>query len=85
MKAIITLMFIVFFGAMAQANGQELAKVDTIEMDVVLVADYALGEPTVEEVVVGPSKGLVRLYRSKYSRVKKALSFSTRYSRSKLA
>ncbi|SHJ27666.1 hypothetical protein [Pseudozobellia thermophila] len=85
MKAIVTLVFVIFFGVVAQANDQVETKVDTIEMEVVPVIDSAFSGSTVEVVAVGPSKSIVRLYRSKYSRVKKALSFSTKYSRSKLA
>ena len=78
MKAIITLIAIIFFStfAVAQNNTEEI-KVDTIAKGVVLVNE-------VEETINEDNK-IARLYMFKNSRVKKELSFKTKRDRSKLA
>ena len=78
MKAIITLIAIIFFStfAVAQSNTEEI-KVETISKSVVLVNEV---EQTVNE-----DNKIARLYMFKNSRVKKELSFKTKRNRSKLA
>lgn len=79
MKAIVTLLFIVFIGIAAQAqNTTEEVKVQTIEMNIVT-------ETAVEEVVIEKNAEVARLYRRANSRVKKALSFTTKRDRAKRA
>ncbi len=71
MKAIITIIFILFIGVAAQAQDAKEVKVVTVEKTVVI--------KTSEETKVA------RLYKFKNSRVKKALSFTTKRNKAKLA
>ncbi len=83
MKAVLTLILIVTFGAFALANTASNGKVDTIEMGVVLdTGAYTLN--TVEEVTFSETS-IARLYRRENSRVLKALSFTTKRNRAKMA
>ncbi len=83
MKAVLTLIFIVTFGAFALANTASNGKVDTIKMGIVLdTGAYTL--TSVEEVATGETS-IARLYRRENSRVLKALSFTTKRSRAKMA
>lgn len=77
MKAILTIIAVIFFGtvAMAQDISKEV-KVETVTVGITLDI----------EVVEGQKENKVaRLYMFKNSRVKKALSFKTKRNRSKLA
>ena len=79
MKAIITLLFVLFIGIAAQAqNTTEEVKVQTIEMTIVT-------ETVSNEVVTEKTTEVARLYRRSNSRVKKALSFTTKRNRAKMA
>ncbi|MBT8300763.1 MAG: hypothetical protein KJO63_05490 [Maribacter sp.] len=72
MKTILTLIFVLTIGAAAQAQDAKVdVKVETIEMSIVTTTN---NENTV-----------ARLYKFKNSRVKKALSFTTKRNKSKLA
>ncbi|MBT8298055.1 MAG: hypothetical protein KJO52_06945 [Maribacter sp.] len=72
MKTILTLIFVLTIGAAAQAQDAKVdVKVETIEMSIVTT--------TTNENTVA------RLYKFKNSRVKKALSFTTKRNKSKLA
>ena len=86
MKAIITLALIITFGATALANTNNThdIKVETIEMGIVLdtSADAAID---FEEVEASKEKEVARVYRTKNARVKKAISFTTKRNRAKLA
>ncbi|PWL38309.1 hypothetical protein DKG77_08505 [Flagellimonas aquimarina] len=75
MKAILTIIAIIFFGtlAMAQDTAKEV-KVETIAMGVELNIEI---QETETEVA--------RLYMFKNSRIKKELSFRTKRNKSKLA
>ncbi len=77
MKAIVTIIFIIFFGITAQANNE--VKVETIEMTVVLTSE------TKNEVKTETTTEVARLYKFKNSRVKKALSFTTKRNKAKMA
>jgi len=83
MKSIAILIFILIFGASALANTESHAKVNVIEMGVVLDngGDSASRRSQIE---VGTKNGVARLYKFKNSRVKKALAFATKHSQSKL-
>jgi hypothetical protein len=86
MKAILTLILVLAFGAaaMAHSNITSDEKVETYALDIVL--DSSLDRSfIVKEVVNAGEKKIARVYRSKNSRVKKALSFTTKKSRPKLA
>ena len=74
MKAIATIIFIIFFGIVAQAqNNTQEVKVETIEMTIV---NTTAKETTTE---------VARLYKFKNSRIKKELSFSTKRNIAKMA
>jgi len=86
MKAIITLALVIIFGATALANTNDThdIKVETIEMGIVLDTgvDTAID---FKEVETSKEKEIARVYRSKNARVKKAISFSTKRNKAKLA
>ncbi|WP_425236383.1 hypothetical protein [Ulvibacterium sp.] len=79
MKTLITLIFVLFIGITAQAQDTTSeVKVATIEMGIVT--------ETVEEGVSFENKTEVaRLYKRSNTKVKKALSFTTKRNRAKLA
>lgn len=78
MKAIITLIAIIFFGtfAVAQKTTKEV-KVETITASVVLIKEV--------KQAVNEDNKVARLYMFKNSRIKKELAFKTKRNRSKLA
>ncbi|MFH6601921.1 hypothetical protein ACEZ3G_00420 [Maribacter algicola] len=79
MKTIATLIFVLFVGMAAQAqNTTKEVKVETIEMSIVT-------EITVEKTVTEKNTEVARLYRRSNSKVKKALSFTTKRDRAKMA
>jgi hypothetical protein len=72
MKTIVTLIFVLFIGVAAQAQDAKVdTKLETVEMSIVT--------PTIKENTVA------RLYKNKNSRVKKALTFTTKRNSAKLA
>ncbi|MFK5972782.1 MAG: hypothetical protein QM485_05830 [Flavobacteriaceae bacterium] len=72
MKTIATLIFILFIGVAAQAqDASEEVKIETVEMTIVT--------PAAKE------NSVARLYKFKNSKVKKALSFTTKRNKAKLA
>ncbi|MDG1572392.1 hypothetical protein OZ410_08695 [Robiginitalea sp. M366] len=74
MKAIVTLIFVLFIGVAAQAQVRPAqVKVETLQMELVQVAEIQQNMATAKQVA--------RLYRRSGSRVKKALSFGTRKDR----
>jgi len=79
MKNILTIVFVIFLGVFAQAQNKTAeVKVEAVEMSVVIVTEITVTEKENTEEVA-------RLYRRANSRVKKALSFSTKRNRSKMA
>ena len=75
MKTIATLIFVLFIGLSAQAqNASEAATVEVIEMAIVK-----------EDVKLETKTEVARLYKFSNSRVKKALSFTTKKNKSKNA
>lgn len=83
MKAIITIILVVFFGTFAFAQDAKTeVKVDTIEMGVVLTENVS--EVSIE-IEINNDKETARLYKFKNSRVKKALVFATKRNASKFA
>ena len=80
MKSILTIIFVITLGVFAQAqNTTTEVKVATVEMSVVVTSDSAMDtgiENTLE---------VARLYRRSNSTVKKALAFSTKRNRAKMA
>ncbi|ADY27881.1 MULTISPECIES: hypothetical protein [Cellulophaga] len=78
MKAIITLLFIITVGVTAQAQEAKVTpvlKMETTEIKAAVVKKEAVQQET----------KVARLYKFKNSKVKKALSFSTKRSKSKIA
>ncbi len=77
MKAILTLIFIIFIGVAAQAqNNSKEIKVETITMGI---------EMNLEAVTSSKDTSVARLYMFKNSLVKKELSFTTKNDKAKLA
>lgn len=68
---------------MAHPNVTSDEKVNKHAVDLVL--DFSADGIVADEETVTAEKQVVRVYRSKNSRVKKALSFTTKKSRPKLA
>jgi len=82
MKTILTLLFVLFIGVAAQAQSSVVkakeAKVETIEMGIVTLTQL-------EEVTTEKNSEVVRLYKFKNSRIKKALKFTTKRNKAKMA
>ncbi|MEO9892307.1 hypothetical protein, partial [Aurantibacter sp.] len=79
MKTIATLIFVLFIGVAAQAQTATTeVNIDTVEMTIST-------EITVEEATAEKNTEVARLYRRTNSRVKKALSFTTKRNRAKKA
>ncbi len=75
MKAIVTIIFILFIGLTAQAQDKAAeVKVETVKTEIVQVTEIAQEDNAV-----------ARLYRRPNSRVKKALNFTTKRNKAKLA
>ncbi len=78
MKTILTLIFVLFIGVAAQAQSStEEVKVDAIEMGI--VTEFT------EEVTIEKNTEVARLYKHKNSRITKALKFTTKKNKSKMA
>jgi len=78
MKTIATIFFIFFIGTAAQAqNNTTDVKVETIEMTIVT--------ETVKEINLETKTEVARLYKFKNARVTKALSFTTKRNKAKMA
>ena len=75
MKTIVTIIFIIFisFTAQAQNNTPEV-KVETVKTEIVTVTNIKVEDNAV-----------ARLYRRPNTRVKKALNFTTKRNKAKLA
>jgi len=85
MKAILTLVFVLSFGAVALAQNTETNDtVEPIEMGIVLDSGINLTDNLREVKVTSPEKSVARLYKFKNSRIKKALAFTTKKDKPKL-
>ena len=75
MKTVVTIIFIIFisFAAQAQNNTPEV-KVETVKAEVVMVTK-----------ITQEDNAIARLYRRPNTRVKKALNFTTKRNKAKLA
>ncbi|TMM53314.1 hypothetical protein FEE95_19820 [Maribacter algarum] len=83
MKAILTLLFVLFIGVAAQAQSsvvdiKEEVKVETMVMGIVTTTQT-------KEVVTEKNTEVARLYKFKNSRIKKALKFTTKRNKAKMA
>lgn len=78
MKAIITLIFVLFIGISAQSQ--------TVKTEV-KVATFTAGTETKisQDVLLGRDNSVARLYMFKNSRIKRELSFQTKLNKAKLA
>ena len=85
MKAILTLILVLFFGLTAFAQNTHTN--DTMEpnkMDIVLDSGVITSNNN-KEVGITSEKSVARLYKFKNSRVKKALAFTTKKDNPKLS
>lgn len=81
MKTIITLVLVIFLGVSAQAqNNTKELKVETMEMGIV-----GASSSIVKDVVLEKETEVARLYKYKNSRIKKALKFTTKRNKAKMA
>ncbi|MGB5819897.1 MAG: hypothetical protein WBG90_10480 [Saonia sp.] len=79
MKTIATLIFVLFIGVAAQAqDAKQDVKVATIEMTIVTTTTNTVVQKEATNEVA-------RLYKRTNSRVKKALSFTTKRNKAKMA
>ncbi|SIS89514.1 hypothetical protein SAMN05421766_104703 [Zobellia uliginosa] len=79
MKTIATLIFVLFIGLTAQAQtSTEEVKIDTVEMTIAT-------ETATEEVSLENTLEVARLYKRDNARVTKALSFTTKRNKAKMA
>ena len=85
MKAFLTLVLILLFGAVALAQkSTDYGKIETFQMDIVL--DYSLPVSfNSGQIEAAKENAVARLYKFKNTRVKKALAFSTKTNKTKLA
>lgn len=83
MKSVITLIFILMFGGIALANTEINDKVDDIKMGVFLGGSIERSNAA-PQIEVDTENGVARLYKFRNSRVKKALTFTGKHSKSKL-
>ena len=82
MKTLITLIFVLFIAVAAQANTTTSeVKVTTIEMGIVTTTSTVAKKDVTQQT----TNKVARLYRRSNSRVKKALSFTTKRNRAKMA
>lgn len=85
MKAIFTILIIIFAGVLAMAQTPQTDdKVDTIEMGIVMVAGFNSTEYK-KTFTINTETSVARLYRYKNSRVNRELAFFTKKSYGKLA
>lgn len=79
MKTIFTLLFVLTIGVSAQAqNTTAEVKVETIQKSIVTSTSY-------NNVIMGSNTEVARLYKFKNSRIKTALSFTTKRNKAKMA
>ncbi len=85
MKTIITLMLVLLSSTAALANNAPAdVKVEFSKM-VIVLADSTPGAASYKEISAVKEAGIARLYKNKYTRVKKALNFNTKRNQTKLA
>ncbi len=79
MKTIATLIFVLFIGVTAQAQtATEEVKVNAVEMTIIT-------ETAFDEVTFESNTEVARLYKRSDAKVKKALSFTTKRNKAKMA
>jgi hypothetical protein len=81
MKTILTLVIVILLGFTAQAqNNTKDVKAETIEMGIVVISSSSS-----KEVTLVKETEVARLYKYKNSRIKKALKFTTKRNKAKMA
>jgi hypothetical protein len=84
MKAFLTLVLILLLGAVALAqNDTDYGKVETFQMDIILDVSLPVSHHRGQDEAA-KENAVARLYKFKNSRIKKALSFSTKKNNPKL-
>ena len=79
MKTIATIIFVLFVGVAAQAQeGDIVHKDQAVEMT-------GVAQPTYEEITIEKNQEVARLYKRSNAEIKKALSFTTKKNRPKMA
>ncbi|MET7028044.1 hypothetical protein [Sediminicola luteus] len=82
MKAILTLIFVLFIGVAAQAqDANDNIKVETATLSIVTTTNNEM----FNEVSTTTQNDVARLYKNKNARVLKALTFTTKKNNAKLA
>ncbi|MEB8329653.1 hypothetical protein OO009_09815 [Flavobacteriaceae bacterium KMM 6897] len=82
MKAILTLIFVLFIGVAAQAqDANDNVKVETVTVSIVSTTNNEI----FNEVNTNTQNDVARLYKNKNARVLKALTFTTKKNNAKLA
>ncbi|MDB4270923.1 hypothetical protein N9896_02395 [bacterium] len=85
MKAFLTLVLILLFGAVALAQKTtHYGKVETFQMDIVLDASLPVSHSS-GQIEAAKEDAVARLYKFKNTRVKRALAFTTKKNNPKLA
>ena len=85
MKAIITLILVLLFGAVALAhNSPADVKVEVFQMGIVLDGSSADPVPT-DQITAAKENPVARLYKFKNSRIKNVLAFTTKRNKAKRA
>jgi hypothetical protein len=82
MKAVLTLIFVLFIGVAAQAqDANDNVKVETVTVSIVSTTNNEI----FNEVSTNTQNDVARLYKNKNARVLKALTFTTKKNNAKLA
>ena len=95
MKAVLTILFVIVLGASALAhtdtrvneftpNIETYEQATTLKMDSLLDSGIVVATSS-NEVKIANAKGVARLYKFKNSRIKKALTFTTKRNKAKMA
>jgi hypothetical protein len=95
MKAVLTFLFILVLGASALANTSttinnlnpkiaSYEQVTTLKMDILLDSGIVVATD-VNEIKNANEKSIARLYKYKNSRIKKALTFTTKRNKAKMS
>lgn len=85
MKAFLTLVLILLFGAAALAQKTtNYGKIETLQMDIVLDSSLSVSHNS-GQIKAAKEDAVARLYKFKNTRVKRALAFSTKKNNPKLA
>ncbi|MET6990187.1 hypothetical protein [Sediminicola arcticus] len=82
MKAILTLIFVLFIGVAAQAQAaNDTIKVETVALSI----ESTTNNEMFNDVSINTQNDVARLYKNKNARVLKALTFTTKKDYAKLA